>query len=313
MDAAGVKAHIRDGKFDKFYIFTGDEVEVQRIYINEIIKRSGTKANRADSVAEIATKLNSKSIFQVPTCYVIRNDSEFVKNEKAWQKIEELLGVNMIILQLTSVDKRGKFYKHFKDKIVEFDHLSDEMLQKYIKKEIPLSAANCQRLIEVCERDYSRILLEIDKIKSFVRFLPASNYDRTFEQFLEDGTIYQPPQDVVFDWVSAIMEYRVSDAFSFYENCKRKQVSSLAMISLLYTAIKQQMQVQDALNNGRDIANTTGLTAYQIKIAQQRKGVYSIGDLVYMLGETRGAEVGIKSGKIDEEWAVLELMIKILA
>ena len=92
-----------------------------------------------------------------------------MNSEKLQQQIDAgLLGDNMLIHLLTIVDKRTKFYKAYKDAIIEFERLSDTMLKKYIQKEIKLSERNTERLIDVCEHDYGRILLEIDKIKRYV-------------------------------------------------------------------------------------------------------------------------------------------------
>ena len=63
---------------------------------------------------------------------------------------------------------RATFYKHYKDEIIDFEPLPDGILKKYIQKEIALSDKSCQKLIDICEHDYGRILLEIDKIKRYV-------------------------------------------------------------------------------------------------------------------------------------------------
>lgn len=168
MDILTVKAQIKNKKPDKFYIFTGDEWEVQRIYVNKVIECGSFRRMNNDSVADVFNKLRNKSIFSRPTCYVIRDDAEFVKNETAWSKVEEVLEDNILILELSNIDKRSKFYKHYKDKIIDFERLSDDVLIKYIQREINLSERNCRRLIDICDGNYGRILLEIDKIKSYV-------------------------------------------------------------------------------------------------------------------------------------------------
>lgn len=307
MEIITVKQQIKNKKFDSFYIFTGDEIEVQRIYIKKIVEQSGTKVSRPDTVSEIVSRLSGKSMFNQPTCYVIIDDNDFIKNESAWDKVEDMLRDNILILQLSSVDKRSKFYKRYKDKIVSFERLSDDLLIKYIQREIPLSKCNSERLISICESDYSRILLETDKIKRV-----GNDVNESFEQLLKDGTIYRPAKDVVFDWVDAIMVNDVNKAFELYQDCERRNVSPLAMLSLLYTAVKQTLQVKDCIRENVDIAKNTGLSSYQINIAKSRVQYNSIGDLVYMLRMIRETEVGIKTGKVDSETAIPQLMVKIL-
>lgn len=319
MEIITVKQQIKNKKFDSFYIFTGDEIEVQRIYIKKIAEQSGTRVSRPDTVLEIVSRLSGKSMFNQPTCYVIIDDNDFIKNESAWDKVENMLNDNILILQLSSIDKRSKFYKRYKDKIVSFERLSDDLLIKYIQREIPLSKRNSERLISICENDYSRILLEIDKIMHYVNsdmplfgFVDDSEADCAFNALVKDGTIYRPAKDVVFDWVDAILVNDVNKAFELYQDCERRNVSPLAMLSLLYTAVKQTLQVKDCIRENVDIAKNTGLSNYQINIAKSRVQYNSIGDLVYMLRLIRETEVGIKTGKVDSETVIPQLMVKIL-
>ena len=316
MDILTVKAQIKNKTPDKFYIFTGAEWEVQRIYVNKVIECGSFQRMNNDSVADVFTKLRNKSIFSKPTCYVIRDDAEFVKNETAWQKVEDVLDDNIIILELSNIDKRSKFYKHYKDKIVDFERLSDDVLIKYIQREINLSERNCRRLIDICDGNYGRILLEIDKIKNYMLFAERHLYDvdadEAFIELVDSGTIYQPPKDMMFDWVDAVLRRKINDAFSLYAECERKGVSVLVMLSVLYTNTKQVLQVQDCMREHADIAKSTGLSSYQIKLAKDKCGYYGIGELVYMLKCIRATEVGIKTGKVDEKTAIPKLLVDIL-
>ena len=137
-------------------------------------------------------------------------------------------------------------------------------------------------------------------------------YDEAFEILLKDGTIYQPPKDVMFDWVDAVLKRKINDAFRLYAECERKGVSVLVMLSVLYTNTKQVLQVQDCMREHADIAKSTGLSSYQIKLAKEKCGHYGIGELVYMLKCIRTTEVGIKTGKVDEKTAIPRLLVDIL-
>lgn len=169
MDVATLKAKIKSKQLPSYLIFSGAEWKVQQIYINQISKVTGKETVRIDSVASLYGKLRNKSFVQMPVIYIVRDDKELMTSEKLQQQISSgLLGDNILIHLLTTVDKRTKFYKVYKDAIIEFETLSDAMLKKYILKEIKLSESNIQRLIDICEHDYGRILLEIDKIKRYV-------------------------------------------------------------------------------------------------------------------------------------------------
>ena len=168
MDVATLKAKIKSKQLPKYLIFSGPEWKVQDIYIQQISKVTGKEVKYIDSVADIFSQLKNRSFVKKSVIYKVRDDKELLTNEKLQQNIESALADNMLIHTLTSVDKRMKYYKQYKDTIVEFKQLTDANLKKYIKKEITLSDRNCQILIEICEHDFGRILLEIDKIKRYV-------------------------------------------------------------------------------------------------------------------------------------------------
>lgn len=308
MDITVVRNHIKNKEPDSFYIFTGDEWAIQQIYVQKLSQCKNYQVMRVDTVSEVFAKLKNKSILSRPVCYVIRDDNEFVKNETAWRKVEEALEDNILILQLTHIDKRSKFYKQYKDKIVVFEKLSDDMLTKYIQREIELSNRSCKYLISICESDYGRILLEIDKIKQYT----IDSYDKALETLVKEGAIYQPPKDVMFDWVDTVIKHKVVEAFELYKECELKGVSPLVMLSVLYTNAKQVLQVQDCMRENVNIEKSTGLTNYQVNMVKQKCGHYGIGDLVYMIKQIRNTEVGIKTGKIEDKTAIPLLMLNIL-
>lgn len=167
MNITDVKTDIKNKKIKPYYIFAGEEIEIQRIYINKIAEVLGYSVVRVDHIADVWAEIISPTLFGKSCVYVVRDDKDLQEDILSAQIERNNLNGNIIINLLTTVDKRTKFYKANSDKIVLFERLSEEVLKKYIKKEITLNNANCERLIAICESDYSRILLEIDKIKRY--------------------------------------------------------------------------------------------------------------------------------------------------
>lgn len=310
MTPQDVKVQIKSKKPKSFYIFTGPESKVIDIYINQVAKCRNLSVKRVESIGNIYYRFLNKTLLDAEYCYVLRDDKELLTKDKLWEPISNgIQGNSIIILVLTSVDKRGKFYKRFQDSVVEFDKLSDTLLTKYIKKEIDLNEESCRKLINVCESDYSRILLEIDKIKQY-KSVTGIEINQCLKILINDGTIYQPPKDAIFDFVDAVLRNDVRRSFELLDNCYRVGESNIVLLSVLYTNIKQVLQVQSCDN--RDIAKTTGLTLWQIKCAKEKSGYYSTGDLVYFLKMIRKVEVGIKTGEIDEFISVDYVLANIL-
>ena len=313
MKIVDVKNQIKSKSPKSFYIFTGDEIEVINIYINKIAECRNLEVVRVDSLSNIYSKFLSKSFVTKNYCYVLRDDKELLTQEKVWDAIsvKGVQGNNIIILILSNVDKRSKFYKRFQNSIVEFEHLSDTVLIKYIKKEIPLNDRNCKRLIDICESDYSRILLEVDKIKQYAKgFSGNYGFDNFFQMLVDNGTIYQPPKDAIFDFVDSVLKGKSVKSFELLKNCYGVGESPIVLLSVLYNNVKQVLQVQSCTS--KDIAKTTGLSTWQVKCAKEKCGYYSIGDLVYFLKLIRRVEKGIKTGEIEEGIAVDYVLVNML-
>ena len=308
MQVLDVQQQIKSKKLDNLYIFTGTELEVQRIYINKLIEVLALTVFRCDNVSQVASKLTQKSFLTGDCIYLIYNDYDFIKNENSWQKLENIIGNDIIILVYADIDKRSKFYKHYSDKIVVFDTMADEVLMKYIEKQIPLSVENCQKLIDACENNYSRILLEIDKIKHF----GGTDYDSIFNELWQSKAIYIAPKDAIFDLCDNICKGYIDTSFELWEDCKAIEENPLAIITVLYNNIKQMLQVQSYDGDYKDIYNLTGLTSWQVKQAKERIGAYSIGELVYFMKLLHKVETGIKTGEIEQEYAIDYILVNML-
>lgn len=312
MDVSSLKSHIKLKTIPTFLIFAGPEWKVQEIYLNQIAKVKSCEIKRIDSIADIYTQLRNKSFVRKPVIYVVRDDKELMTNEKLQAQIDsDLLGQDMLILLLTTVDKRTKFYKKYKEAIVEFEPLADAVLKKYIKKEINLTDQNCDILIDVCEHDFGRILLEIDKIKRcMIAGKDEDMPNNIFRMLLANGTIYRPPYDAIFDLVDAILDRKVNRTFDLLQQSYESGEATMVMLSVLYNNAKAVLQVQTY--EGDNLSKATGLTGWQIKNAKVHVKKYSDEELVHMLKLIQKVESGIKTGKMEDEFAMQYLLIHIL-
>ena len=86
MDIRELKQELVEGKVRHFYVFTGDELALQDLYIHKIEEISGLKSLRVDNVAGILSSLMSKSLFDTGSMiYIIRNDDTYYKSERIWK------------------------------------------------------------------------------------------------------------------------------------------------------------------------------------------------------------------------------------
>lgn len=316
MDITTVKQQIKDKKPQHFYVFTGEEVAVMDIYINKIAECIDTKPVRAESIIDIMPRLSGTSFLNTAQVYVIREDNDFLKQEKSWQSFVdgEIQKNNIIILCYNSLDKRSKFYKQYNSILVEFTRLNEQILSKYIAMEIHLSSENMHTLIEVCEYDLSRIYLEIDKVLAYSHYVSAevtaNKYDWAFERLLSAGVIYKPPYDAIFDFIKAFMKRDANRAFKLYQMCVDIGEPNMRLLSVMHTTAKQVLQVQAC--QSQDISKSTGLTGFQIHNAKELIHHYSNKELVDMIRCIRYAEKGIKTGEIEDAMSVPYVMVNML-
>jgi len=316
MDVSALKNRIKIKKIPNYLIFTGPEWKVQQIYIEQIAKATNSEIVRIDSIKDVFSSLRSKAFLSVSKLFLVRDDTELLQaDSNVIQSILDALQSNLLIHILTAVDKRKKYYKDNKERIVEFEPLPDAILKKYIKKEINLSDKNCDILIEICEHDFGRCLLEIDKIKSYrrtrsVEFVGGLSHDNAFKKLLEDGTIHEPPYDAIFDLVDAILDRKPKTAFALLRESYDSGEATMVMLTVLWNNAKALLQTQ--AYEGKDLAKSSGLTGWQIKNAKKHLGKYSVSELLKMLQLIQQTEIGIKQGKIEDSFAMEYLLCQIL-
>lgn len=320
MNMLDVKSDIRNKATKKYYVFTGDEIEVMNIFVRKIADVAGASICRADTLSSIFSKLQNRSILSIKTCFVIRDDKEYLSTEDIWEKLEneELQNENIVIMLYTDIDKRSKFYKHSQDRIVVFDALTDENLKREIQKRIALSDKNCDILIDICEHNLGIILNEVDKIQKYgagldsipTDTLEKSRYDKLFIELVDTGTIHQPARDVIWDFVDAVLMRRKKLAFGLLEEALEFGNPVLTLISVLYKDTKQLLQVQGCQSS--DVSNSTGLSGWDIKRAKPRCDRYTIRELVNGMYLIRNTEKDIKSGNIDEYIAMDYILVNMM-
>lgn len=311
MEVQELKKLIKENSIPNFLIFAGEEWMIQKLYIEQIAKVKNLQIKYADSISDIWTSLTSSSLFDTPTLYVLQDDKEVLTNEKIYTQLDSIK--NMLILTLTSVDKRLKMLKLYKSSIVEFNALNEAVLKRYIQKEIDLNDRNCNILMEICDYNYGHCLLEIDKIKQFMRARGTDDiYDHNFtnsefEKLLEDGVFYIPPRDTIWDFIKAVLQDKINKAYELYQDLKELQSPTLAILTNLYNNTRAVYQVQTC--HSKDIAKSTGLTSWQIRNAKECVGKNSDEDLEYLLRLIQKVESGIKKGTIEESIAVDYILV----
>ena len=309
MEITDVKQHIKTGEFQKIYIFHGPEHKIMKLYLKMMAEKGKYELTYVDSLMDIMTGAKTKALVPVRHLYVIMDDKDYLINEKIRQKFKGLKD-DIVVFYYSTTDKRLKFWKENKDTAVEFGRLNDEVLVKYIQKEMSLNKENCMKLIDSCDGDYGRILLELDKVfcyKEIDIYDDDKMADKAFEKLYNSGQIYRKPHDAIFDFVAAFLARTPSRAYNLLQQSKAIGEANLTLLAVLYNNIKTLLQVQSTND-----FKAAGINGWQAKNVLPFKGNYKNGELVKAMKMIRDVEKGIKTGTMPDDLAVEYIMVSIM-
>ncbi len=315
MKLPDLQKQIVSKNIDRVLLLFGEEVAIMDIYLDKIYKATGGDVFRFDSVKEAYAKLVQRRITTGgPRVFVVRDDKDFFKADKEWAKVFTAAenGADYLILIYSSMDRRSKFYKQNQEKLCEFEKLSSSVLTGYIDKLLPgMSQAEKMQFAEICECGYSRILLEANKVQHYAK-VSRLDYGPAFRELIKQGVIYQPIGDITFLFTDAILTRDVRATAKYLQQAKAIGESEILTLSVLYNGFKQILMVQGLGRDQSEPCKRTGLTPWQVKMAKEKQGHYSIAELVNALKVIRFVEKGIKTGAIDADVAVEYVIVNIM-
>ena len=319
MKLPDLQRQIVSKNIDHVLLLFGEEVAIMDVYLDRIYKATGGDVFRFDTVKEAYAKLVQRRITTSGSrVFVVRDDKDFFKADKEWAKVFTAAesGADYLIIIYSSMDRRSKFYKQNQEKLCEFEKLSSSVLAGYIDKLLPgMSAQEKEQFAQVCECNYSRILLEADKVKHYAQSTNckvAQDYGLCFKELLKQGVIYQPIGDITFLFTDAILTRNKKDTAKYLQQAKAIGESEILTLSVLYNGFKHILMVQGLGKDQSEPSKRTGLTPWQVKMAKEKQGHYSIAELVNALKVIRFVEKGIKTGAIDADVAVDYVIVNIM-
>ena len=296
-------------------ILFGEEQCILDIYI-EHIKKAG-KPVSIGSVSQVLNKLRTKSLDKAKKVYIINDDLDFMKNEKAGESLKSVLKgkQDIVILRYHKIDKRGKFYKENKKIAVEFTFLSENILINYIRAKIAnMSDFVCERIIEMCGHSYGRILLELDKIEQYMQCHKEyeSSPDKAFQVLDSDGAFYKEIGDITFQLTDAVLSGFPDRAIELLDEAKRKGESALMIASILYKGFRNMFAYLALGANKKGAIERTGMTKGDLYIVNKNIGGYNLTECKRNMQVCQKVEAGIKMGKLDEDLALDYLVFNCL-
>lgn len=318
MELVDLMKRISCNDIPHFLILFGEEQTILNIYLTHILEVTNTKCISADSVSYIMQNINKKSLDKSIRLYVVQDDMAFVRAEDSWETVKNTPTKDYIILRYHSLDKRSAFVKKNQQNLVEFSRLTKEVLQTYISKDLPdLSEKNSSKLVEYCNYDYGRILMEIDKIKQWQEHYTDNegtpNTDSAFKLLDKQGLFHKEIGDITFELTNAVLGGYPETAIQKLDEAKRKGEPAMMIVSILYNGFRNLLAYQGLGSNKQGAMERTGMTKGELYGCTKNVGGYSITEVKRNMLKCQEIEAGIKMGTIDEDIALEYAVLSCLA
>lgn len=296
-----------------FLILFGEEQKIIDIYINNIRDKIKAKKVVKESVSSVVKNIGKKSIDKCKKLYIVTDDIAFTKLEDNLESVKNAVNKDYVILRYNSLDKRSAFIRKNQQNIVEFSHLSDEVLQQYIYRDLPdLSDENVSKLISYCNNDYGRILLEVDKIKQYSSVRTDLTIDSCFVQLDKQGLFHKEIGDITFELTDSVLGGYPEKAIQKLDEAKRKGEPAMMISSILYNGFRNLLAYQGLGKNKQGAMERTGMTKGELWGCTKNVGGYSIEEVKRNMLFCQKVESGIKMGNIDEDIALEYLVLSCL-
>ena len=309
-----LKQEIIHKKVNSVNIFMGEEVKVMNIYISKVLGL-GYDPVYCEDVIQAISMTGKKSLMKRKKCYIVYEDTSFLKDDKSWDKVFKVFSntEDIIILKYLSLDKRGKFYKQYESSLVNFEKLSDDLLIKYVKNELPwINDRVLEELIHICKNDYTTLTLELDKITTFAKIHDMS-LETAATELINNGIIHQELSNVIFEFADALVMRKEQKSLELLQIIKLKKESSpLGYISVVYKSFRNVLMVQGLGEDKSNGAARSGLDAWQYKNTLNKLNYYAVSSLIDILDLLIKLEQGIKQGTIDPEVCLDILVVQVL-
>ena len=313
MELIDLMKKISEDNIPHFLILFGEEQKIIDIYINNIRDKILAKKVVKESVSSVVKNIGKKSIDKCKKLYIVTDDIAFTKLEDNLESVKNAVNKDYVILRYNSLDKRSAFIRKNQQNIVEFSHLSDEVLQQYIYRDLPdLSDENVSKLISYCNNDYGRILLEVDKIKQYSSVRTDLTIDSCFVQLDKQGLFHKEIGDITFELTDAVLGGYPEKAIQKLDEAKRKGEPAMMISSILYNGFRNLLAYQGLGKNKQGAMERTGMTKGELWGCTKNVGGYSMEEVKRNMLFCQKVESGIKMGTIDEDIALEYLVLSCL-
>lgn len=306
MELVELNRQLRTNNIGNFYIFTGDEIGLQNVYLKQF-----GEYKRVDTVSEVLSKLTTRGFgFNKSTkeVYVVRDDLDFLNNKHLEENIKQLEKAKLgtLIVQITTANKKAAWYKTWNYYVVEFKKLTPTQLIHQIQHyNLTTDKKTLEYFVNACNNDYTTLINEIDKYNR----LKAAGVYKEFTMATLIDLMPVKYNYTVFDLVDMILSNNCK-AINVLDYLLSQNSNPLGILSLLYKNVSMAILVIGHKGQ-QGITEKTGLPYWQIKKILNNTKISPSG-LLAALRFIQQYDNGIKSGKYAPDVGVQCCILNIL-
>ena len=88
MNIQELQKQIVNKELDNLYVFLGEEIAIQKIYINKMATIKNLEIQYIEEYKQIHNSLKANDLFGSKKLYVILDDLDIIKQDKIWEEID---------------------------------------------------------------------------------------------------------------------------------------------------------------------------------------------------------------------------------
>lgn len=315
---------IKNKKFEKLYLFCGDEAYLKRQYKNRmkkaIIPEDDTlnyayfEGNKT-SVSEIIDLADTMPFFSDKRLIVIENSGFFKEEaEQLTSYLSRMPDTTCIIFVEEEIDKRGRLFKAVKQngRVVEFATQNENTLVKWIKKLVADEKRSMSNdvvlgFLNKTGTDMENIYQELEKVLCYT----IGKSEITMKDV--DAVCTEQIQNQIFKMVDAIGEKKQKQALEYYYDLmalKEPPMKIMYLISRQFTILLEVKELMQKGYNYQAISEKTGYRDFAVKRYQSQARQFATETLKSALYNCAAMEEAVKTGKLNDSISVELLIVR---
>lgn len=318
-----IDKHIKDNSIMPIYLLCGDEDYLKKNYKDKLIKAisgddtmnfSYFEGNSVD-VNEIADLSVSMPFFAEKRLIVVENSKLFKNASDTMPDIvKNAPDTTIFIFVESEVDKRNRLYKAVNENgfVAEFSTMDMQDMKVWAAKGFArygkkITGNDMEYFLSRTGLDMNNVYNEIMKLVSYT----GSADVITREDIDAIGIV--PIEDKVFEMIDAIGMKKIDRVMKLYGDLmalKEAPVKLLVMISRQFATLLSIKDISQMGLSNKEIASRVGMNPYFAGKNIAQAANFSYEELKEAVNDCIEAETQIKSGKIEDKYALELLIVK---